>query len=252
MYYLSILSSFKNEAMNLKIWIEHYLWQGAEHLYLIDNGSTDNPLSILQYYIDKGIVSYFYLPERHKQTNHYRFVFDKENLKEKTYWLAICDLDEFFYGVDKKLTTKLKSLYNFFDYVLCNWQMFGTDGNILHPEDIRTSITHCKKELYTETKYIFKPQIIHNSSHIHIHSLINIPYVKNNRIRIRIANQLIKLNHYPLQSVEFFTKIKMTRGDCNSNDCENIRDNNYFNKYNYNEICDETLKNNILNPPLDY
>jgi glycosyltransferase involved in cell wall biosynthesis len=51
MYYLSVLSIFKNETMNLKIWIEHYLWQGVEHFYLIDNGSDDNPLNILQEYI---------------------------------------------------------------------------------------------------------------------------------------------------------------------------------------------------------
>jgi glycosyltransferase involved in cell wall biosynthesis len=60
MYYLSVLSIFKNETMNLKLWLEHYLWQGVGHFYLIDNGSTDNPLSILQEYIDKGIITYFY------------------------------------------------------------------------------------------------------------------------------------------------------------------------------------------------
>jgi hypothetical protein len=250
MYYLSVLSIFKNETMTLKTWINHYLWQGAEHFYLIDNGSTDNPLSILQHYIDEGIVSYFYLPERHKQVEHYRFVFDTENLKEKTHWLCVCDIDEFFYGVDKKLTTKLKSLNDFFDYVLCNWQMFGTDGNIFQPEDIRTSITHCKKELWSETKYIFKTQIIHDSSHIDTHSLINIPYIKNNRIRI--ANQLIKLNHYALQSLEFYTKIKMTRGDASASISDYDRDVKYFYKYDYSDSCDETLKNNVLSPPLDY
>ena len=84
MYYLSVLSIFKNETMNLKLWLEHYLWQGVGHFYLIDNGSTDNPLSILQEYIDKGIITYFYLPEKYKQAEHYRYVFDKENLKKKT------------------------------------------------------------------------------------------------------------------------------------------------------------------------
>jgi hypothetical protein len=54
MYYLSVLSIFKNETINLKLWLDHYLWQGAEHFYLIDNGSTDEPLNILQEYIDKG------------------------------------------------------------------------------------------------------------------------------------------------------------------------------------------------------
>ena len=42
MYYLSILAIFKNEAMNLKEWIEHYILNGVEHFYLINNGSTDN------------------------------------------------------------------------------------------------------------------------------------------------------------------------------------------------------------------
>ena len=63
MYFLSVLAQFKNETMNLKVWIEHYLWQGVEHFYLIDNGSTDNPLSILQEYINRGIVSYYYKPK---------------------------------------------------------------------------------------------------------------------------------------------------------------------------------------------
>ena len=113
MFHTSCLSIFKNETMNLKLWIEHYLWQGIEHFYLIDNGSDDNPLSILQEYIDNGIVTYYFLPEKHKQVEHYRYVFDTERLKEKTYWLIVCDLDEFFYGVDKKLTTKIKSLENY-------------------------------------------------------------------------------------------------------------------------------------------
>jgi hypothetical protein len=250
MFYLSVLAIFKNETMNLKLWIEHYIWQGAEHFYLIDNGSTDNPLDILQEYIDNGLVTYYYLPEKYKQSEHYRYVFDTEKLKEKTYWLAICDLDEFFYGVDRKLTTKLKSLDKYFDYVLCNWQLFGSDGHIEHPKDIRTSITHCKKDLDYDTKYIFKTHIINNSSQIGLHNLSNIGYI--GKKRIRIANKLIKLNHYVIQSLDFFTKVKMTRGAADTIRHENDRDMNYFYRYDFKEINDETLKNLILNPLINY
>lgn len=245
MYYLSVLSIFKNETMNLKIWIEHYLWQGVEHFYLIDNGSTDNPLNILQEYIEKDIITYIYLPEKYKQVEHYRYVFDKEKLKQKTRWLTICDMDEFFFGVDNKLSIKIKSLDNNFDYILCNWKMFGSDGLKEHPNDIRTSITHCDKNLWTETKYIFKPLIIKDSSSIWIHNLIDIPYI--NKSRIRKANQLIRLNHYPIQSLDFFQKVKMTRGAADCKISENVRDMNYFNKYDYRDINDETLKNILLN-----
>lgn len=250
MYYLSVLSIFKNETMNLKIWIEHYLWQGVEHFYLIDNGSTDNPLSILQEYIDKNIITYFYLPEKHKQQEHYRYVFDKKNLKQTTRWLAVCDLDEFFFGVDHKLSTKIKSLEYNFDYILCNWKMFGSHGLKEQPNDIRTAITHCARDLWSETKYIFKTSIIKNSSSICIHWLINIPHIKKSRIRK--ANKLIRLNHYPIQSLEFFQKVKMTRGAADCKSSENIRDMNYFNKYDYNDINDETLKNILLNSNKNY
>lgn len=76
------MAIFKNETMNLKMWLDHYLWQGVEHFYLIDNGSTDNPMTILQEYIDKGIVSYYFKPEKYNQIKHYREVFDSEKLKE--------------------------------------------------------------------------------------------------------------------------------------------------------------------------
>jgi len=245
MYYLSVLATFKNETMNLKLWLNHYIWQGVEHFYLIDNGSTDEPLQILQEYIDKGILTYYYLPERHKQVEHYRHVFDKERLKENTFWLAVCDLDEFFYGVDQPLVKKIQSLENHYDYILCNWKMFGSDGHITQPPDIRTDITACAEKLWFETKYIFKPRILRNSSHIWIHWLTNVDYIRKKRIRI--ANKLIRLNHYPIQSLEFFKKVKMNRGDADNKTADNARDRSYFQKFDQKETRDDTLKNIILN-----
>ena len=246
MYYLSVIASLKNETMNLKIWIEHYLWQGVEHFYLIDNGSDDNPLSILQEYIDNGIVTYYFLPEKYRQLEHYHYVFDYANLKNETVWLAVCDLDEFFFGLDKNLKIKLKSLEDNYDYILCNWKMFGSDGHETHPEDIRRDITFRHQDLTSETKYIFKPQIIDNSSVIWIHSLtINVE-------RKLVSNDLIQLNHYPIQSIEFFQKVKMTRGDIYNPASDNVRDMSYFNSYDTEECRDEILKNLIINPPDDY
>jgi hypothetical protein len=247
MHYLSVLASLKNECMNLKMWIEHYLWQGVDHFYLIDNGSTDNPLSILQEYINRGIVTYYFLPIQHRQNEHYRYVFDKANLKRATHWLAVCDIDEFFFGVDRCLAVKLKSLDPYVDYLLCNWKMFGSDGLIEHPPDIRTAIVHRQAALNVNTKYIFKPRILPNSSHVWIHSLVNIDVPRK-----RIGNQLIQLNHYAIQSLEFYQKIKMTRGDISTAASDHIRDMNYFHAYDHREYRDEILRNLVLNPPSNY
>jgi len=43
---------------------------GADHIFLIDNGSDDGSRNIIQPYVDKGIVSVFYMPEKFKQTEH--------------------------------------------------------------------------------------------------------------------------------------------------------------------------------------
>ena len=235
--YLSILAIFKNETMNLNMWLNHYLWQGVEHFYLIDNGSEDNPLSILQEYINKGIVSYFYLPEQYKQVQHYQYVYDT-SIKSNTQWLAICDLDEFFFGLKQPLIHTIKTLESNYDYILCNWKMFGSDGLINHPPDIRTAITHCNKRLWNETKYIFKPESIHSSS-ILVHEL------SEPNLRVYNENELIQLNHYPIQSLEFFKKIKMTRGDSNYKNLNNVRNMDYFKKNDHREVRDETLKNLI-------
>lgn len=254
MYYLSVLAIFKNETDNLKVWLDHYLWQRVDHFYLIDNGSTDNPLLILQDYIDKGIVTYYYKKERHQQSEHYRWVFDTEMLKSKTHWLVVCDMDEFFYGVDHKLREKLQTL-EFFNVIYANWHMFGSDKLIKQPVDIRTSIVHRKPAIHQNTKYIFKPLSIKDSSSIWIHGLVQSGTynVIKNHPKIRIANNLIKLNHYPIQSLEFFKKVKMTRGSANVAKHDKVRDMKYFiendNGADYKDI---TLKNLIENPLPNY
>ena len=253
MYYLSVLCIFKNETMNLKIWIEHYLWQGVEHFYLIDNGSNDNPLSILQEYIDKGLITYYYRPERFQQIQHYQYVFDNANLKNQTHWLTVCDLDEFFYGLDHKLSNKLKTL-EYYNIIYCNWLMYGSDGLINHPTDIRTAIIHREPKLHINTKYIFKPKSIISSSQIHIHYILKYnKHTKLNHKLIHFANKLIRLNHYPIQSLEFFKKVKMTRGDVANNNAENIRNINYFYSYNQNTTYkDDVLKQLVEKTPLNY
>ena len=235
---LSLISIFKNETFNLKTWIEHYLWQGVNKIYLIDNGSTDNPLEILQPYINKNIVIYYSLPEKYKQMEHIRYVIQKENLKKKTKWLIIGDLDEFFYSYPKKLIDTIND-FNKYDVVYSNWKMFGSDGLIDHPEDIRTSIINREPELNENKKYIFKPSRV-KIEDIHIHKVDNI----KNQIT---ENKKIQLNHYPIQSLQYFKEVKMSRGDVNSLKHENVRDMNYFNKYDKNTIFKDAQLSDLVN-----
>jgi hypothetical protein len=249
MHYLSVIAIFKNETMNLKVWLEHYLWQGVDHFYLIDNGSTDDPMTILQEYIDMGLVTYFYGDRKHWQQQYYKDMFDREKLRDNTYWLMVCDIDEFYFGMKHKIRTELKSLEHY-HLIYSSWYMFGSDGLLKQPPDIRTAITHREEKIINkDSKYIFKTKAIPNSSHIWIHGLVN--YYDDERT-LRDDN-IIRLNHYVIQSLEFFQKIKMTRGAADFAEGEYVRNMNYFFEADKNATFEDvTLKNLITNPPEDY
>ena len=239
---LSIMSIFKNESMNLKIWLEHYLWQGVEHFYLIDNDSTDNPLNILQEYIDQGLVTYYFKPEKYQQVEHYRYVFDNENLKEKTKWLCICDLDEFFFGTEQKLINTLDEFDNY-DVINTHSFFYGSDNLINHPKDIRTQIIHRTNDTINGVKYLFKPSCINNSSEIWIHWLVEKGTInKKSELNETFTDTKIRLNHYIVQSLEYFQNVKMTRGDVNNIEHDNLRNINIFNNYER----EATIKDDIL------
>ena len=237
-YKLSIIGIFKNETLNLKLWIEHYLWQGVEHFYLIDNDSTDNPELILNEYIGKGIITLYKLPEKHKQVQHYKTIWNNENISSQTEWLIMADLDEFWFSPNNKLINIIDN-YNYYDVIYSNWKMFGSDGNINHPNDIRTSIIYRTPNLHNNTKWICKTKNI-NINTINQHKIID------NNLKIITVNDNIQLNHYPIQSREFYKKVKLTRGDVESNRSENVRDWSYFEKYDENMIYKDTILKDMI------
>ena len=128
--------------------------------------------------------------------------------------------------------------------------MFGSDGLEKQPSDIRTEITHREEIIKNfDSKYIFKTKAIPNSSHIWIHGLVNF-HDHEHTLR---EDKLIHLNHYAIQSLEFFQKVKMTRGAADFIQGENVRNMEYFKKYDKDATFEDlTLKNLILNPPESY
>lgn len=217
---LSILAIFKNETTNLRLWIEHYRWQGVQHFYLIDNGSTDDPLEILRPYIDEGIVTYREMPERHRQVNHYQRMYTDCRIRERTRWLIIADLDEFFFGVDAPLGETLAA---FGRYAVINvpWSMFGTHLD-RHPPDIRTALTERAPAFHPLSKYMFQTGLLHDPITIQIHS------VDSPQGPVITETRRIRLNHYPLQSLEYFTHVKIPRGDACWHHHDRTRSMEYF------------------------
>jgi len=232
-YTLCLLVICKNESMVIDEFIEHYLWQGVEHIYLIDNGSTDNTKELVQKYKQ---VSYYYLPEQHLQTDHYNKIFNK--IKNNTKWLIVADVDEYIYNRKKGSTIKdyVKTLdYNKIAAVHINWKMFGSSGLKKQPKNIRKSFTLSRIKLDDNVKSILNTSLT-KSLNVHTHNYISGDIIDN-------PKDEIALNHYAIMSEEYFRSVKMTRGDVNMKNFNNFRDMDYFNRYDHKEISDTELMN---------
>ena len=68
---MCLVAIFKNESHILKEWIEHYLNQGVDKIFLADNGSTDDYYFILQPYISTGKVDLVKDNKKHAQVELY-------------------------------------------------------------------------------------------------------------------------------------------------------------------------------------
>lgn len=258
MSFLCLVSVFKNESHILEEWIQHYIKQGVDHFFLTDNGSTDNYMPILGKYISRGIVSLNIDATKHKQVDHINF-FINENKKYK--WIAQCDLDEFIYARNefKSIKQYLETLGENINVIYLSWKMFGSSGHIKQPCSVvdnflMRGIGHEGHK--TLGKYVVRSSVINRLSQ---HSCM---LTDNSGLQItsdgstdlyedknfvtgsenRISKFNLHLNHYAIQSWEWFQSVKMTRGDVNCNSNENVRDEKYFKGYDFNHILDDELK----------
>ncbi len=94
-HFLSIVAIFKNEAHILKEWLDHYLAEGVDRFWLIDNGSTDGFENILRSYGD--LVTLIKDPRSHIQVQAYNDLIS--TIRDQTEWLLVCYLDEFAYAL---------------------------------------------------------------------------------------------------------------------------------------------------------
>lgn len=134
--YYSICCIVKNETKNIIEFIEFHRLVGAEKIYIIDNGSTDDLRKLLNKYIASGYVAYIYFPGEKVQTAAYRYVLNY--CKHLTYWLAFIDCDEFLFSPQGDFKSMLKR-YDAFPGIGVNWVMYGPCGHIKRPDGLTIS-----------------------------------------------------------------------------------------------------------------
>lgn len=269
-----IVAIFKNESEIIKEWIEHYLNEGCSKFFLIDNGSTDNYLPIIEKYKDK--IHLVVDVKKHAQAELYNKYFLSEIKKYE--WTVICDLDEFIYSRNKFKTIKhfLSSVENTVSQIAINWKIFGSNGfNTIDKKEPKSVINSFTKridyskntgfqgvnEIIGDIKMNFCKCIVRNNRvlRLNIHYsnvkpdftidsnfkiIKKLPFIPcNEKI---LASQNLHLNHYAIRSIDWFTRVKMTRGSAASQRGSNIKSKiSYFYSFDKvsNDIYDLELKN---------
>jgi len=254
-----LISVFKNESHIIQEWIEHYLKEGVNHFFLVDNGSTDDYIEKIQTYIDRGIITLIIDDKKHAQIEHLnKFLPLCKNFD----WVIVVDLDELVYSRNGYKTIKeyLNSLSENVLQVYIPWKMYGSNSFVQQPSNVINNFI--LRNLYNELHIINGKCITRgkNISYLQQHysnlneenglliTSNNEQQINENKTSINISEDILKnsclhLNHYAIQSWEYFYKIKMTRGDVLSQSVDFIRDENYFKAYDFNHFMDDELKN---------
>ena len=236
MYTLSVGALFKNESHSLKEWIEHYLFHGVEHIYLINDNSNDNFEEILKPYIEKEIVTLinchydYYLGRQRDILSRYLLPILKDNK-----WLIIVDLDEYLWSPNNiDLKKELKNC-NSISQIQILHSLYGSNEHIKQPEFLVKSFTKKAIELpFLNFKYIINCKFKFKSLNVH-HADYENPEEEKTTNFIQLGPEYFILNHYSCQSKEYWINVKCTRGD---SDNYMTRTEELFSKYDINEIED--------------
>jgi len=133
--YLSLVVIAKDEASYLVEWIEFHKLVGIEHIYLYDNGSTDETRDVLAPYVKSGFVTY--LPWASFDTSvvpqYQAYAHALCNFGPLWRWMAFIDVDEFIFPLRQDRLQDVLPAYEALPAVALHWHMFGTSGHKTRP-----------------------------------------------------------------------------------------------------------------------
>ena len=240
-----VLAMMKNEGDILKEWIEHYKLFGVDHIYLINDNSTDESLHIASEYKDYVTVynALNLSDKKGRQILAYNTYF--KHLIGKDAWALICDIDEFIFPVKVDTFQKLFTTFSNCNQITMAAHNFGFMPNKTQPNSIvENNLLRSKTvvEITNTPNWIMKSCVRLNK--IDTFTNVHRQHITGNTISA--STDIVRYHHYLLQSEEHIIKRLMRGGGdkwrlpMNRNDAEkSIRDRNWDE---YHEVTDTTLK----------
>ena len=207
----------------------------------------------------KSDISERYIGRQVDITNKYLLPIAKESK-----WIAQIDVDEFLYSPKELDLKKVLQKYENYGRVITNWVWFNSSDFIKHPKggivnnftsraeyDAKvfcTIFSHAAVNGQNEPEWqnLNAPKCIVNTDYgikaFMVHDAINDGDSINLSYKTNREDPELLLNHYQLQSREYWETVKMHRGDCNHWYTGNTRGWHAFYSLDIGDIIDDRLK----------
>lgn len=268
---VALVGVVKNEAPYLMEWICYHLMLGVEHVYLYDDGSTDNSMDAYEILYKTGRLT---VHRAIKTGRRHRTQEDCYEEWRRQYghlfkFVMPWDADEFLCLAEGlTLPQFLDSIPKDVGQVRLNWRVFGS-GNQLFADYkkfvIERFTRHSLPEFGKLTKLILRLEalgpidlILDQSRRICAHCSDVLPEYRTVGadlvtpvettglvITPTIWNGLAICNHYPVKSFEEFITIKKTKATVHSKDewleVGSPVTNEYYEEWNRNEMEDKSM-----------
>ena len=243
MYNFCVCSVFKNETHILEEWILHYLYHGVEHFYLVNDNSNDDYRKVIDKY--SNYITLYENDIETKEVGRQSMIYEKffRPILYQSKWFAILDLDEFLYSPTNIYLLSVIENYNEFSQIRVNWLHFGSSEHIYQPQCVVEGFL--KRAILDDSKQYFSYKTIFKGNTL-LSFGVHSQYVNGDEIYLKYDEINIPdlvINHYCIQSQDFYLRIKGTRGDINNwFDHVNLQRNlDLFLQLNINDIYDDRL-----------
>lgn len=252
-HYFSVGAIFKNEGHILEEWINHYKFHGIDHIYLIDDHSTDLYKDKLQKYIDEKYVTLYCddIDNEKRWLGMQEFKYNKyfKPIINESKWFGIFDLDEFLYSPKCINVTEILKKHEHCGQINIDWLNFGSSDHVPQPKFVvpnflyrgeYNSQKNGASGMYNSYKSIVQS---HEKTSLGVHQHHNAKYDKLINCSFNFENPELLINHYSVQSKDFYLNIKCTRGDVNYyyDAMKYERNLAMFDSMDTNEVYDTTL-----------
>ena len=174
-----------------------------------------------------------------RQRNLYnRFILPHVQNKD-TQWLLMVDLDEYVWSpISIRLDHILRNYCSAIGQIQMRQYLFGSNGHELQPDSIVKHFTKRESEYMNCFKYFVNSNFEFKSLNVHHADFVIEDYKIDPSIFMLIDSSYLLFNHYSCQSLEFWEKVKCTRGD---GDAYLQRDTAQFHRLDKNDVEDVRL-----------